>query len=190
MDGAGDRVRIFDFVQMFEGAVDSGEVLSNNSVALLTVGLLNGFPDLFDGFVTRQDAGDGEEAGLHDGVDAAAHAGLLGNGKSVDRVELQLFFNDGFLAFDREFVPDFFRTVNGVQEEGAALLGEAEDVQFFKEGEHVAADEGSVIFTDEIRGVDRIRAEAQVGGGGGAGLLGVVFEVALGPVVGVQTDWT
>ena len=52
----------------------------------------------------------------------------------------------------------------------------------------MAADEGSVIFTDEIRGMDRIRAEAQVGGGGGAGLLGVVFEVALGPVVGVQTD--
>ena len=52
----------------------------------------------------------------------------------------------------------------------------------------MAADEGSVVFTDEIRGMDRIRAEAQVGGGGGAGLLGVVFEVALGPVVGVQAN--
>ena len=188
MDRACDLVRVFNFVQMFEGAIDSGEVLLDNSVTLLTVGLLNGFLDLFNGFVTRQNAGDGEEAGLHDGVDAAAHAGLLGNGESVDRVELQLLFNDGFLTFDRELVPDFFRTVNGVEEEGAALLGEAEDIQFFKEGEHVAADEGSVIFTDEIRGMDRIRAEAQVGGGGGAGLLGVVFEVALGPVVGVQTD--
>jgi hypothetical protein len=29
-----------------------------------------------NGFVARQDAGDGEEAGLHDGVDAPAHVGF------------------------------------------------------------------------------------------------------------------
>jgi hypothetical protein len=32
--------------------------------------------DLRDGLVAREHAGEGEEAGLHDRVDAPAHAGL------------------------------------------------------------------------------------------------------------------
>ena len=35
--------------------------------------------DLLDGLLARQHAGDGEEAGLHDRVDAPAHAAGLGD---------------------------------------------------------------------------------------------------------------
>ena len=70
MNSAGDLVGIFDFKQIFKRTIDSGEVLSDNSVTLLAIGLLNGFLDLFNRFVLRQHAGDGEEAGLHDCVDA------------------------------------------------------------------------------------------------------------------------
>ena len=42
----------------------------------------------------RQHAADGEEAGLHDGVDAAAHAGIVGHLVAVDHVELELLVDD------------------------------------------------------------------------------------------------
>jgi hypothetical protein len=48
-------------------------------LALAAVGLLDGVFDLLDGFLARQHAGQGEEAGLHDRVDARAHAGGLGH---------------------------------------------------------------------------------------------------------------
>jgi hypothetical protein len=44
------------------------------SFALFAIRLLDGLLDLGDGLIARQYAGDGEEAGLHDGVDARAHA--------------------------------------------------------------------------------------------------------------------
>jgi hypothetical protein len=57
-------------VQVGEGFVDGGEVLLDDLVALLAVGLLDGVLDLAIASSLGQDAGDGEEAGLHDGVDA------------------------------------------------------------------------------------------------------------------------
>ena len=98
-------------------------VLLDDGFTALAVGLLDGFLDLGDGFVARQDAGDGEEAGLHDGVDAAAHAGLLGNIVGVDDVELEFLLDDVLLDFLRQLVPDFLRAVDAVQQEDRAGLG-------------------------------------------------------------------
>jgi hypothetical protein len=71
-----------------EGRIDGGVVAVQQLLALLAVGLLHRLLDLRDGLVLRQDAGDGEEAGLHDGVDAPAHAGLLGDAVGVDTKNL------------------------------------------------------------------------------------------------------
>ncbi len=62
----------------------------------------------------------------------------------------------------------------------------AEDVDALEQAELVAGHEVGVL--DEVRGADRVGAEPQVRHGDGAGLLGVVDEVALGPEVGVVAD--
>ena len=70
--------RNLDLVQMIERSVHGGEVLLHHGFAAPAVGLLDGVLDGGDGFLARQHSADGEEAGLHDGVDAAAHAGCRG----------------------------------------------------------------------------------------------------------------
>jgi len=52
-------------------------VLLYDDLAAPAVGISDRLLDLLDGFVLGQHTGDGEEAGLHDGVDAATHAGVF-----------------------------------------------------------------------------------------------------------------
>ena len=56
----------------------------------LEIGLLDRFFDLFDRGILRQHAGESEIAGLHDGVDPAAHAGIPCHGGGIDHVQLYL----------------------------------------------------------------------------------------------------
>ncbi len=79
-----------------------------------------------------------------------------------------------------QMLPDVFRAVRAVEQEDGAGLGGGEDVDLLEELELVAGDE--VGARDEVGGADGLGAEAQVGGGERAGLLGVVDEVALGVV--------
>ena len=88
-NSAGDLAGDLDFVQMAEGCIHRREILLHDAFAALAVGLLDDVLDGGDGLFARQHAADGEEAGLHDGVDAAAHAGLLGDFVAVDHVELR-----------------------------------------------------------------------------------------------------
>ena len=91
MSNSRDRgVGQFHFFQMRQRRVDGGEVLLHDRLAALAVGLLDGLLDLLDGFFAGQHAADGEEAGLHDGVDARAHAGFARHRVAVDHVELDL----------------------------------------------------------------------------------------------------
>jgi hypothetical protein len=75
-------------VQVGHRRIDGGEVLLHHRVAALAVGLLDGLLDLLDGLVGGKHAADGEEAGLHDGVEAVAHSGVARHGVAVDDVEL------------------------------------------------------------------------------------------------------
>ena len=109
-------------VQVGQRLVDRGEVPLDDLLALLAVGLLDRLLDLGDGLLARQHAGDGEEAGLHDRVDAPAHAGVLGDLVGVDHVELQLLVDDLLLHLARQVVPDLVRAVRGVQQEHRARL--------------------------------------------------------------------
>ena len=94
-----------------------------------------------DGLFARQDTADGKEAGLHDGVDAPAHAGLLGHFVGIDHVEAQFLVDDVRLHFARQVIPDFIRAVDAVEQEDAAGLGILEHVEPLQEGELVAGDE-------------------------------------------------
>ena len=50
-----------------------------------------------------------EEAGLHDGVDAAAHARLAGHLVGVDHEEPEPLLDDLLLHLARQVVPDLVR---------------------------------------------------------------------------------
>ena len=78
-----------------------------------------------------QDAGDGEEAGLHDRVDADAHAGVLGHLVGVDHVELQLLVDDRLLDLQRQLVPDLIRPVGAVQQERRSLGAALASMSYF-----------------------------------------------------------
>ena len=139
-----------------------------------------------DRFVRRQDAADREEAGLHDGVDAAAHAGLFSHGVAVHHVELQLLFDDLLLDGAREMVPNLVRAVKRIQQERCARPRGPEHVHALEEGELVAGHEARV--ADEVARMDRLGAEPQVRDSDRAGFLRVVDEIALRVVVRILAD--
>ena len=107
-------------IEVLEGVVHRGEILLYHGLAALAVGLLDGVLDGVDGFVARQHAADGEEAGLHDGVDAPAHAGVLGHLVAIDHVELEFLVDDLLLHRSGQVVPDLVRPVGAVEQEGGA----------------------------------------------------------------------
>ena len=175
-----------DFMEMRQGRVHGGVVALHHGFAALAVSLVNGLLDGGDGFVGGQNAADGEEAGLHDGVDAVAHAGHAGDLIAVDDVELQLLLDDLALDGAREMVPNLVGAVQAVEQENGAGRCRTQHVVALEEGELVAGDKAGLV--DEVSRVDRLGAEAQVGNGDGAGLLGVVDEIALGVIVGILAD--
>lgn len=182
----GDGCGHFHLVAVFDGGVDGRKVLLDDLPALLAVRLFDGGLDLFDGLLPRQHAGNRKVAGLHDGVDPAAHAGLLGDFVGVDNVESELFFYYRALDVAVQVVPDGFGVVDGVEQEHGARGGAGEHVVLLHERELVARHELGVIY--EVRRAYRIGAEAQVRNREAAALLGVVHEVRLGVVGGSVAD--
>ncbi len=85
-----------------------------------------------------------------------------------------------------QLVPDLVGAEGAVEEEHGAGRGGLEHVELLEEDEGVAGHE--VRRGDEVGGADGLGPEAQVGDRDGAGLLGVVDEVALGVVGRVLAD--
>ena len=173
-------------MQVSQRLVHRLEVALDDSLPTLAIGLFDGGLDSIDGFVTGQNTADGEETSLHNGIDATAHAGILGHFIGVDDVELQLLLEDCLLRLYWQGLPHFIGPVDAVQQEDGPGFGVLEDIITLEEGELVTGDEMGL--TDQIGCVDRLRAKAQVRGGDGACLLGVVDEIALRVVVGFLTD--
>ena len=173
-------------MQVAQGRIHRGVVFLHHALTALAVSLLDSVLDGGNGFLARQHSADGEETRLHDGVDAAAHAGLLGHIVTVDDVKLELLVDDLLLHQARQVVPNLVGAERAVQQEGGAVLRGSQHVDALEEGELVAGHETGL--GDEVTGAQRAGPEAQVGGGDGAGLLGVVHEVALREVVGLFPD--
>ena len=183
---AGDGGAHGHFVQVGQGGIHSLDVLGHHFVTLLAVGLLDGLLDVADGFIGGNHAGQVEEAGLHDHVDAAAHAGSLGHLEGVDAVYLDVLVQNLLLHAGRQAVPHLVGFHGGVDEEGGAGSGVLQEVEGVQQAGLVQRDE--VGAGDEVGAVNRRGAETQVGHRGGTGLLGVVHEVALHVQVGVLAD--
>ena len=144
----GGRVRVAltaagtrDLVQVGERLVHHLEVAAHHLGAALAVGLLDRLLDLRDRLLARQHAGDGEEAGLHDGVDAPAHARPLGQLEGVDGEEADLLLDHLLLHLARQVVPHRVRGVRRVEQEDRARGGVLEHVDLVDELELVAGDE-------------------------------------------------
>ena len=74
-------------------------------------------------------------------------------------------------------VPDFIRPVGAVEQKNGAGGGEAQHVLPLEELELMAADE--IRFLDQVGRADRLRPEAEMRDGLGAGFVGIVDEIAL-----------
>ncbi len=130
-----------DFVQMREGGVDRGEVALHDRIAALAVGFLDRRLDRADRGVLRQHPAHREEAGLHDGVDAPAHAGLARHLVCIDDVNAQLARDDLLLHLARQMIPNFIGRVRRVEQEGRAAIGRREHIHPFEKRELMASDE-------------------------------------------------
>ena len=154
--GAGN----LDLVEVFDGGVDGGIVFLDDGLTLLGVGLLGGLFDFGDGFFFGEYAGEFEEAGLHDGVDAGAHSGGFGDLACVDDEESNFLVDDLLLGFGGDVIPCLVGGVWAVEEEGGAFLGVGEDVFFLDEAELVAGHEVRAL--DEVCALDGFLSESQV----------------------------
>ena len=87
------------------------------------------------------------------------------------------------LQVARQVVPDRSGGVGGVEQEDAARGGLVQHVVAVQEDGLMAGDEAGLVIAHQIgAGRSGLGAEAQVGDGDRAGLLGVVLEVALAEV--------
>ncbi len=176
-DGAVGLLWQFDRVKCRQGLVHRDIVFLHHVLALFAIGLLDRLLDLGDGLVFGQHAGDGEEAGLHDGVGAAAHAGFLRNLRGVNHIKLYPQVDDPLLQAARQMPPHLIRAMRAVEQEGRAGAGAGQHVDLLGEDELVAADEAGR--ADQIRRVDRVRPEAHMRHRLRTGFLRVVDEIAL-----------
>ncbi len=141
-------------------AIDGREVLLENRLASFAVGLVNRVLDLLNRLVTRQDTRQGEEASLHDRVDAASHPRVGRHLDAVYHVELEPFVDDLLLRLLRQLVPHLVSAVRAVEQERRAGGGDFQHVHLLDEVELVTGHEIGTV--DQVRRVDRPRAETQV----------------------------
>ena len=151
----------FDFVQGGQGLVHRGEVLVNDGLALAGIGFADGLFDLGNGLFAREHVGNGEEAGLHDRIDAPAHAGGLGHGVGVDDITFEFFGDDFPLDFDGKMIPDIVGAEGRVEQERRALLGVIHHVVTLQKRPLMAGDK--VRPFDQEGGMDGIAAQSADG---------------------------
>ena len=175
-----------NFLQAGDGDVDSVAVLLNYVVALLAVGLLDSGLHVLVRVLVGDNVGKLEESGLHDGVDAVAHANLRRQLDGVDGVELGVLLGQRLLHGSGQLGVQLLSSPGAVQQERAAVLEAVNHIIVRHVGRVVTGHEVSRI--DQIRGLYRYLTETQVGYGQTARLLGVVGEVALSVHIGVVAD--
>ena len=170
-------------VQVVQRRIDGGEVALHDLAPLASVGLLHRLLDLLDRLPALQYAGNGEEAGLHDGVDAPPHASAPGHLVGVDDPQLHLLLQHLLLQGARQGGPYGFGGSTGVEQEHATGSRLLQQVEALHELGLVATDEARLAIADQVAGANGTRTEAQVRNRHRTRLLGIVDEVALHELV-------
>ena len=111
-----------DLHEVLDASFDSASVHVDHILALLAVGMFNGFLEVGDSVVDRNDISQFEEGCLHDHVDAAAKTNLAGNLHGVDGVEVDFLFGNDAFELARQTRIEFFPAPAAVEEERAAFL--------------------------------------------------------------------
>ncbi len=126
---------------MSERLVHHLAVSSHHFRPAFSVSFLDRFLDMRDGFVARQDAGNAEEAGLHDGVDASAHSDLLCQRISIDNEEANSLLDHLLLHLARQTIPNCVRVTRRIQKENRARSGVFQHVDLVDELKLMAGNE-------------------------------------------------
>ena len=162
-------------------------VLLNNIAALLQVGVFSSVLHVLHGILSGHHVCQGEECGLKNGVGALAHANLDGQVDGVDGVQLNVVFSNIALGSGIQMMLQLLQVPLAVDQEHAAGLHVLNNLEALGDVAGVVASH-EVSLVDVVGGLDGLVAEAQVGNGDTAGLLGVVLEVSLNVLVSVVTD--
>ena len=89
----------------------------------------------------RQHPADREEAGLHDGIDAAAHPRLARHLVRIDDEKAQLAVEDLLLHLARQMIPHLLGRIRRVEKERRTAIGRRQHIHPFEERELMASDE-------------------------------------------------
>ena len=173
-------------VHVVERLIDGGVVHVDHVMALDGVGSPDRRLDPRDRIVTRDDIGDGEIAGLHDGVDAPPHARIHRHLLRVDDVDLQVLLDDLLLHDLRQLIPGTLRAMRRIEQEISARGGILEDVHMFEEIELMAGDEPRL--ADQIGRPDGVGADPEMRDRHRSRFLGIVDEIALGVEIRVLSQ--
>ena len=123
----------FYLKQILQRLIDGGKILVHHRLAALAVSFADGILDRGDRLLSRQHIADGEEAGLHDRVDAAAHASFPRDFISINHMEFQLAGNDLLLDGERQLVPYIIRAKGAVQKKSCAGLSVFQQIEPLQE---------------------------------------------------------
>ena len=173
---------------MRERLIDDLAIPAHDLRPALAVGLLDRLLDVLDRLVARQHAGDREEAGLHDRVDARTHAGLLGQlRRRRSRRSGACLLDDLLLHFASAARPTPRSAANGAFSRNAAPGAAYSSTSILSTNSNWWQATKLALVT---RYAERIGVwlDAQVRNRDRAGLLGVVDEVALGVEIGFLAD--
>ncbi len=105
-------------MEVGQGVIHRREVARHHLGPLAGIALLDALLDKRDRLVPRQDTGQGEEAGLHDGVDAIAHAVALGDPIAVDAIELDVEGADAGAQPLGQLGPDPVGLMGSIEQQG------------------------------------------------------------------------
>ncbi len=117
-----------------------------------------------------------------------AHVGLIGHFVGVNDVELQVLFDQVFLHFRWQVVPNFIRPINAVEQENTIGTGIFEHVVLLEEAELMAGQEVGFVLRYQVGRLDGLRSKPEVRNCHRTRFLGVILEVTLGVVVSLFTD--
>ena len=140
--------------------VDRVQIRLDDGGATLGVGLGRAVLGQSQRLLHREHVGQPEEAGLHDRVHPLAEPGGAGHRGGIDGVDVQALGQNHRLHRGRQVLPQLISRIRRGQQHGGAGLGHVQHRQLAQQPELVDGDEVGLL--DQVRLVDRIRAEPQM----------------------------
>ena len=110
-------------MQTGQRRINGTEVKIDDALPFTAVGVLHRLFNRSNRLFTGQYPRDGKETGLHNGIDALTHVGLLRHRVSVNAIHTDPFLNDLLLHAPRQLIPDLIHWMRGIEQEHRTLGG-------------------------------------------------------------------